>query len=264
MYSKIVEQFCTPIPLPISESEKKAISSAEFFTVPFEGYELNCYSWGEGKTVLLVHGWSSRASHMVLMAKYLAGFGFRVVAFDAPAHYSTKNNIKKKTSNMFEFGKTVSTVVQHLGNVYAVIGHSLGAAASGFASAGSGHLAGYNYDVNKLVLISSPSSLISILRNFCHRNNFGENDFNKLWQGLESEFNMSIDKYSLGETLAETKSEILLIHDKDDEEFALNEALNICSNSNNVRLFVTKKYGHYKVLLSRKVFKEVKNFLTCY
>ncbi|MFW6193451.1 MAG: alpha/beta hydrolase [Gemmatimonadota bacterium] len=45
------------------------------------------YAWGEeGPTVLLVHGWSSHTGHMTGFVDPLLRRGFRVVAFDGPAH----------------------------------------------------------------------------------------------------------------------------------------------------------------------------------
>lgn len=50
------------------------------------GAPVTTYAWGEGPAVLLVHGWSSHTGCMAGFVDPLLERGFRVVAFDAPAH----------------------------------------------------------------------------------------------------------------------------------------------------------------------------------
>ncbi len=75
--SKILN-FFKPIPFEENEIDKKLLLSAEEFDIPFEGQVLKGYRWGKGRSVLLVHGWSSRASHMAFLARHLAKCGFSV------------------------------------------------------------------------------------------------------------------------------------------------------------------------------------------
>src|SRR5512133_1516043 len=60
----LVEQFCTPSAYEEIEFDRKAFAEAKIEDVKFEERKLRSYSMGKGKNVLLVHGWSSRASHM--------------------------------------------------------------------------------------------------------------------------------------------------------------------------------------------------------
>ncbi|MGV9195387.1 alpha/beta hydrolase [Microbacterium sp. MC2] len=51
------------------------------------GAEVVTYEWGDGdRTVVLIHGWNGRASQFATLARELVAEGYRVVAFDAPAH----------------------------------------------------------------------------------------------------------------------------------------------------------------------------------
>ena len=124
---QLVERFCTPFDIPFADFEKKEYPEMEILEVPFEESNLKCYSIGKGKIVLIAHGWGSRAGHFFLMAKYISNSGFRCVTFDAPAHYSYGSLPDRQKSTMFEFGKALSAVAHHLKEVYAIIGHSLGA-----------------------------------------------------------------------------------------------------------------------------------------
>ena len=78
--------------------------------VRFEARTLITYTWGEGKGVLLAHGWASRASHMALIARGLARRGFRAVAFDLPAHGRSRFHGGSPLSSGFEFGCAIRAV----------------------------------------------------------------------------------------------------------------------------------------------------------
>ena len=75
--------FCTPPPR--REGDEAFIATGTRFTITSQGQQLAGWQWGEGPTVVLVHGWGSRASRMRGLARALVGAGFRVVAYDAPA-----------------------------------------------------------------------------------------------------------------------------------------------------------------------------------
>src|SRR5436190_15309881 len=47
---------------------------------------IHAWSWGEGPTVVLAHGWEGRGSQMGALALAIAGAGMRAVAIDGPAH----------------------------------------------------------------------------------------------------------------------------------------------------------------------------------
>jgi pimeloyl-ACP methyl ester carboxylesterase len=59
---------------------------AQEITVYSGGYRLAAWSWGEGPTVLLVHGWEGRAAQLAPFVAPLVERGYRAVAFDQPAH----------------------------------------------------------------------------------------------------------------------------------------------------------------------------------
>jgi len=59
------------------------------------------YELGEGPVVLLVHGWSGRASQMGSIASSIAEKGFKTITFDAFAHGSSPG----KQTTVLEFVK---------------------------------------------------------------------------------------------------------------------------------------------------------------
>jgi pimeloyl-ACP methyl ester carboxylesterase len=259
--NSLVQRFCTPPSLPITEFEKKAFADAEKMEFSFEVNTLSGYSWGEGKNVLLVHGWGSRASHMAFLGRFLAKAGFRVIAYDAPAHSSADAPLKKTTSNMFEYCRAISAVVKSLGHVYAVIGHSFGSACAAFTAAGLSAFNDQKFHVGKLVLMSTPPTLVDVYKSFCRRDEIGEEGLALLKSTLESEFGFASEDYTMAAAFQKLSTDILLVHDSEDEEFPVLDIYALQKSKPSAGILVTTGSGHQKILANRTMMAGVKDFL---
>lgn len=256
----LVEQFCTPPQQEETDFDKSAFAQAQVLDIGFEDRILRGYSMGTGRGVLLVHGWGSRASHLALLARYLANNGFHVLAFDGPAHGCSRRSEQKDMSNMFEFARAVSCVAKSMRNTYAVIGHSFGATVAAFTMAGTGILSECRIAAEKLVLISAPESVSRIIENFSR----GRNELDtmtELTQSLEHAFDFRVSDYNLSSGLQNLNSSILIIHDEQDEEIPVSDALLVKQTNQRVKLVLTKGSGHQKILLNRQMLLAVKEFL---
>src|SRR2546428_8843008 len=119
---------CTPPRRPISERMATWLREAQRFTVLVGGRRVAAWSRGErGPGVLLVHGWGSRGARFVDLGNALLTHGYRVVTFDAPGHGASAGRL----SSGLEVARAAQAVVNAVGAVSHVVGHSLG----GFASA---------------------------------------------------------------------------------------------------------------------------------
>lgn len=261
MKNDLVQRFCTPPIIPFTEFERRAFTDANKMDFPFEEEILAGYCWREGKTVLLVHGWGSRASHMAFLGRFLAKAGFRVVAYDAPAHSSADAPLKKTTSNMFEYCHAISAVVKSLGSVYAVVGHSFGAACAAFTASGISAFSNYKISVEKLVLISTPPTLVDVYESFCRRVGIGKEGFAELKSALENEFSFVSEDYTIKEALQKISADVLFVHDADDEEFPVSDIYALQKSLPAAKLLVTTGSGHQKILANRAMLTGVKEYL---
>ena len=107
--------------------------------------ELAVYEWGRGPAVMLVHGWGSNATHLARLVQPLRSAGFRVIAFDAPAHGRSTG----RSTDMVAYAQAVALVAREAGPLHAVIGHSFGAAMAMYAARDWG------LSASRLVLVSS-------------------------------------------------------------------------------------------------------------
>lgn len=255
---RILEEFST---VPFAEetnSDRRLVEGAAVGTVAVEGRTLVTYTWGSGPGVLLGHGWGSRASHMGLIARGIARAGFRVVAFDGPAHGRSRAYGGSPLSNGFEFARALHAVEHIAGPFEAVVGHSISAAAAAWASAAMGALERYRLQAGALVLVSAPSGINELMANWCRRRGL---DWRELKRALEREFACDTDRYSLAAALAATRARVLMIHDEDDEEASAAGAVAASKAAPGISLVLTKGLGHGRILGAREPLRAILAFL---
>jgi pimeloyl-ACP methyl ester carboxylesterase len=261
MNADLLERFCTPQAPSFTEYDSKAFADAERIEYPFEEINLHGYCWGKGKTVILVHGWGSRASHLAHLGRMLAKLEMRVIVYDAPAHYSSNMHPDKSTSNMFEYCRALSAIAKKEESLYALIGHSFGAFCAALAVSGRRAFTNYKISAEKLIMISSPPTLTDVLKSFCKNNGLDSSGLSELKESLEERFSFSVDDYDIKSALQSIDAKTLMVHDSDDKEFSLADINSIQKSLPHLQLFITQGYGHQKILMNRAMIARIKEFL---
>lgn len=208
------------------------------------------YSWGDGPAVLLVHGWGGNAAQMAPLAKPLLDAGYRVIAFDAPAHGDSPG----KRTNMLEIAQVVEDIALHMGDFYAIVGHSLGGAVAGYAIS-------QGVRAQKLVTIGSPISVGLIFAEFARQINAAPETVSRLSRFVESFGEKKSEDLSLLHLAPRLRSQGLIIHDKDDREIHYTQALELFREWPGSELLLTEGLGHRRILKDRQVISEVMNFV---
>jgi pimeloyl-ACP methyl ester carboxylesterase len=85
---------------------------------------LVAWRWGEGPTVLLVHGFEGNRSQFGAVIEALLERGFSAVALDIPAHGESAGD----ELTAIKFISAIERTLDRLAPVHAVIGHSMGGA----------------------------------------------------------------------------------------------------------------------------------------
>lgn len=253
--------FCRPEPFEENELDRKLLLSAEEYDIPFEGQVLKGYRWGKGKQVLLVHGWNSRASHMAFLARRLAKSGFSVTAFDGPAHGGSQFNGDFPRSSLPEFCRAIYHVSRGLGPLHGIIGHSFGGAAVAFTVAGQANLAGYRIEVEKIMLISSPSGIDSMIEHYCNTHGYAKEAQRLMIELIEREFPLTVNDYKIHDALGKISRKVLVIHDIDDKEIPIDSARAMIAGHGHVQLVQTSGEGHRRILASKSLLQAIEEFL---
>lgn len=253
-----IRLFFTPgKPLRVKE-ERQLIKDAEIRKILFrsnyklddsEDYYLR-YSWGEGPAVLLVHGWGGSGLQMAHLARPLIEAGFRVITFDAPAHGRSPG----KRTNMMEFAQVVQDIALHVGDFYAIIGHSLGGAAAGYAVS-------QGVKSKKFVTIGSPVSVAEILQEFARQINASAGTIDRLRTYIERFGGKSIEEMSLIHLASRLRPSGLVIHDQDDREIPYTQALDLFQQWNGSQLLLTEGLGHRRILRDEETIANILQFI---
>ena len=210
-----------------------------------------CYHWsGKGPKIVLVHGWSSRATNFYEIIEKLTLSDYDVYAFDAVAHGESKGII----TNIPELIKTLEELVQEWGPVEAILGHSGG----GFASA---YVVAQNPQIKKLILISPFNKVTDVFKIYFEMIQLGENArllmigyFNKLTGKNVQELSGELSAQAI-------RAKTLVIHDRNDKEVQVEDSIDIAKNLKNGQLILTEGLGHRRILRDEMVINELVNFL---
>jgi pimeloyl-ACP methyl ester carboxylesterase len=213
------------------------------------------YEWGSGmRTVLLAHGWGSRAARFAPLAAALAARGWRVLAFDAPGHGRSAG----RSSSLVQFMSAMDAIATQLGPVQALIGHSLGALA--IASARRGEAPAWFGSLRKVVLLSLPSGVPFLVDAF-HRMFAIDAATGLHLQGHFVRRFGDPASFVAAPAAAIRQVPTLIVHDRNDDivPFAHGEAL--LPALSNARLLATEGLGHSAITRDTATIAAIAAFL---
>lgn len=148
--------YCTPPARKLRPAHGQLRDEAQLHRLQVSSYpfdytplQITTYRWGDaGPKILLLHGWGGSPFHFKQLIAALVANGYRVVAYDAPAHGLSGG----KRTNLVQWMHVLEQVMQREGPLYAVIGHSLGGLNAALT------LARKKVSVPKLVMLSTALS----------------------------------------------------------------------------------------------------------
>lgn len=221
--------------------------------LPFAGGELAVMSWGKGPVVLMVHGWGSHATHMGRMVGPLVSAGFRVVAFDAPAHGESSG----RATDLVQFASAIAAVAAHTGPLHAVLAHSFGASMALYAQRDWG------VQVPRMVLISSFDHCSWFTQAFGEHVGLTPAVLARVRQRLVRLYGGRLDwaRMSVVDMLRASDAATLVVHDEDDDEIPFEHGLALAQARPGVTFKRTRGYGHHLVLRSASVIDGVVRFI---
>ncbi|MEO8515422.1 MAG: alpha/beta hydrolase [Flavobacterium sp.] len=245
--------FTSPIKhkIPKREFEMEGKTKQETVFIPTIDKNIVVYHYGESsKKVLLVHGWSGRGTQLVKFADELLRLSYSTISFDAPAHGKSAG----KTTLMPEFIASILELEKLYGPFEYAIGHSLG----GISLLNS---VKQGLKIKKLVVIGSADKIRDIFDEFVKKLELKPIVSNKMIDGFEKKFGVSMDNYSAHLAAKEVPIPTLVIHDENDHEVPVFCGKNIFKHLPDGELFLTTKLGHRKILGDKNVINKTMNFL---
>lgn len=211
---------------------------------------MQLWSWGEGPTVLLVHGWNGRATQLGGFVEPLVERGYRVVAFDSLGHGDSEGN----ESSLPELANCIRQVVDELGGVHGIVAHSLGGAATTFALA-------YGMRVERLVFVSPPADPREFLKIFGAALGINDDVRARVKRRVEQRLGVPMEEMQALAIAPSMRLPLLVIHDEHDKEVPVSVGRRIASAWPGAELLVTEGLGHQRILRDAEVKNSAVRFI---
>lgn len=248
---EIRARFFTPIPFKTPDREKPFLNEAREEELMVSDRPITVHTLGNGdKTAVFIHGWSGRGSQAYAMAPSLVEAGFKLITITAQAH---GNNPGKRT-HMLQFTDAILETAKLTGKIHALIAHSLGGAAA-FNAVDQG------LDVDKLVILGAPSSIKTVITDFCERLHLDDRYSEYLQQYLRDNYNPDIEALAPRELSKKMSIPGLIVHDKQDIDVHFEQAEALNRNWKNSDLVLTEGLGHRRILSDEAVIQRIVDFV---
>ena len=242
--------FTTPIRHKRPQRELDYLKGARPFDLHLKNHRLAAWSWGEGPTVLLVHGWAGRGSQMGAFAERLVEAGYRVVCFDGPAH----GNSPGKRTTLPEFSDVIEEAVWELGPVCAVIAHSFGSMATSLALA-------RGLPIERVVNIGGAAWTPQTPAVIAGHMGVSMPVMDRMRGRLEDRFDLSWENFWAHNLGSQMSIPALIVHDEDDSEIPIKNVQILVDHWSDSRLMRTSGLGHTRILRGPEVVEEVVRFI---
>lgn len=245
--------FFTPLRARVRDEERVILNRGEAFALGSDDERIAGRiwgEWGEGPTVLLVHGWGGHAGQMTTLVAPAVAAGFRVVAVDLPGHGESAGRV----SSLVHGAAALARVAALFGPVRGLVAHSFGAAVSTYAM--SSGLA-----VERAVFFAPPSRFETFWQRF--RMGAGVSDLvmERMLHRAEDWLNVRFAGISPVDLAPRMETPLLVLHDPEDREMPFSEGAELAASWPGAVLRRADRLGHLRILRDPCCVTEAVGFL---
>jgi pimeloyl-ACP methyl ester carboxylesterase len=218
-----------------------------------KGRQIAMWRWGsrEAPAVVLAHGWGGYAAQMRAFVFPLLQAGYRVVAYDQPAHGVSEGRL----TGLPDFADVLAEVAAFHGNVEGVVAHSLGGAAAALA------LAHGKASFKKVVLVSPPSDLVGYSRRFARWYWMPEAVRKGMQAAIEERYGVRWENLEVPRVAPRLSAQALVIHDRDDRLMPWTHGATVARHWPGAKLMSTEGLGHRRILSDERVTRAAAEFI---
>lgn len=241
--------------VPIHPTERAVMDDARGGTLHVRGHRVATYEWGSGsRTVLLVHGWQSRASAFAPLVRELRQLGRRIVAFDAPGNGrsgGTRTDVRDYAAIIAE--------LEPAGGYEAIVAHSFGTPAAALALR-------TGVRASRLVTVNGAADFEHLLGAFGRTLSLTPRLLRAVRARTERRMFRGIDdiwnRYSATSSPLPVDTPWLVLHDEDDAVIDVGQAHALAAaHPRSVRLELTSGLGHNRPLRDDAVLDTIVGFV---
>jgi len=242
--------FLTPPRPKRPAHEARALSGARGQAIDVGGRRVRTWTWGEGPTALLVHGWGGRGSQLAAFVEPLLARGFSVTTFDAPAHGDSDG----RQVTLPEMVAALRAVAAAHAPIHGIVAHSIGALATARAVY-EGLAAG------ALVFIGPPAELVTPSLVFGDALGLSRRVRERMQARIEQRVGVTWDAFDVARLATSQQAPLLVVHDRGDAEVPWQHGVAIAHAWPTAELLTTDALGHRRILRDPTVVAEATSFL---
>ena len=251
---KAYQAFFSPGKREEAAAEREIIQRGKTYRLPYSGGQLAVSTWGEvGPAILLMHGWGGALAQMTGFVMPLLTAGYRVVAYDQPAHGQSDGLM----TNVLEIAPTMELVTQAEGPFETIIAHSFGTLVVSYG------LANLDYPApQKLVYLGSFNRLMDSLPRFQVLAGLPDVIMDGVRDKIYDKFNRDVLEAITNESMTQRIDiPALLFHDTTDEVTPIEDSRSIAKVWKSANLIETDGLGHRGGLQSSDIHAQIVKFL---
>lgn len=244
----LYKRMFTPPSYKVSNDETKMLYYGKEFQIKVNGKSIKSWKWGNGPSILFVHGWGGRGIQFHHFIVQTLAKGYSVISFDAPGHGSSEGQY----SNYFEFSDAVKFFIKRKEelNIVGLVGHSFGGAAI----------------INSLfkTQIKLPAVLISPIFHLKEtfisaftKQGIPLTIYHEIRDRLNAKYNSDFEKENPANLLNSIDQKLLVFHDRDDRYVPFSQTFQLTDSMENIQLISTRDLGHKRILSNHIVIVEV-------
>jgi pimeloyl-ACP methyl ester carboxylesterase len=251
--SRVAEAiFVRTVRPPPRPDEAAWLAQATRGTLTVMGRRIAWYRWGPtgAPRVICTHGWWSHAGRFVQIGQALGQAGFQVLAFDAPGHGRSSG----WRASMPEFARTLRAVVESVGPVHAAIGHSLGGAATIFATS-------RGLPATRVAVIAAPADVMVWVDRYAEALGLSPALDTAVRERLARRLDVRWEDLDLVHAATSLVIPGLVVHDRDDRDVPEDEGRALAAGWAGATFVGTTGLGHRGVLRDPEVIARVVEFM---
>lgn len=255
LVKKVYQAFFSPSQYEVKSADLEIIAHGNSYRIPYQAGGLAVTTWGgHGPAVLLMHGWGGARAQMTGFVTPLLSAGYRVVAYDQPAHGESDGG---KMTNILEIAPTMELIAKSEGNFDAVIAHSFGTLITSYALVNR-----IIPPPSRLVYFGAFNRLLDSLPRFQALTNLPEEIIDGLREMIYENFGEGVLDAVNNETLTpQIDIPALMFHDATDNVTPVEDSRAIANVWKSAQLTETTGLGHRGALQSKEIHNQVVQFL---
>jgi pimeloyl-ACP methyl ester carboxylesterase len=245
--------FTMPGRVNFSEPQKEIMAKAKTSQVNYNGDLIKSYQWGEqGPKVLLCHGWRSKAADFRRMINHFTSNGYQVEAIDMRAH----GNSQGRHTALPEFRDIIKAHISKNGPYEAVIGHSIGALASGIALSEVGKA----LHPNHFYVIAAPPYVRYFFKDIVSEVGCNESVYQSMCNLVKERYHQSVDYFDLRIKFNALKHiDTHLFYCEQDQIIPFSKGEELEKSWTHVSFVHVKGLGHYKIMANDSINEYISN-----